>query len=62
MGHIVKAPVIQSRVFEASKFEYKTRHLIDGRIVQCDQKISLVAGLYSIIFISIMCIFQFEIN
>lgn len=60
MGHIVKAPVIQSRVFEASKFEYKTRHLIDGRIVQCDQKISLVAGLYSIIFI--MCIFQFEIT
>lgn len=44
MGHIVKTPVIQSRLFEASKFEYKTRHLIDGRIVQCDQRISLVAG------------------
>lgn len=44
MGHIVKAPVIYDRLFEASKFEYKTRHLIDGRIVQCDQRISLVAG------------------
>lgn len=44
MGHIVKPPVIQTRLFEASKFEYKTRHLIDGRIVQCDQRISLVAG------------------
>ncbi|XP_031630083.1 uncharacterized protein LOC116345128, partial [Contarinia nasturtii] len=44
MGHIVKPPVIYDRLFEASKFEYKTRHLIDGRIVQCDQRISLVAG------------------
>lgn len=44
MGHIVKPPVIYNRLFEASKFEYKTRHLIDGRIVQCDQRISLVAG------------------
>lgn len=44
MGHIVKPPVIYDRLFEATKFEYKTRHLIDGRIVQCDQRISLVAG------------------
>lgn len=44
MGHIVKPPVIHDRLFEASKCEYKTRHLIDGRIVQCDQRISLVAG------------------
>lgn len=26
------------------KYEYKTRHLIDGRIVEVDQRISLVAG------------------
>lgn len=44
MGHIVKPPVIYDRLFEASKCEYKTRHLIDGRIVQCDQRISLVSG------------------
>lgn len=44
MLNIVKPPVICDRLFEASKFEYKTRHLIDGRIVQCDQRISLVAG------------------
>lgn len=44
MGHIIKPPVIYDRLIEASKFEYKTRHLIDGRIVQCDQRISLVAG------------------
>lgn len=43
MGHIVKAPAIHS-LMVASKSEYKTRHLIDGRIVQCDQRISLVSG------------------
>lgn len=32
------------RLIEASKDEYFTRHLIDGRIVNCDQRISLVAG------------------
>lgn len=44
MAHVVKPPTICDRLFEASKFEYKTRHLIDGRIVQCDQRISIVAG------------------
>ncbi|KAJ8976459.1 hypothetical protein NQ317_012837 [Molorchus minor] len=29
---------------EASKDEYVTRHLIDGRIINCDQRISIVAG------------------
>lgn len=43
MGHIVKPPAINSLIV-ASKSEYKTRHLIDGRIVQCDQRISLVSG------------------
>lgn len=44
MVRIVKPPTISERLFEANKFEYKTRHLIDGRIVQCDQRISIVAG------------------
>lgn len=44
MAHIVKPPTMTERLFEASQFEYRTRHLIDGRIVQCDQRISIVAG------------------
>ncbi|XP_023027350.1 methoprene-tolerant isoform X1 [Leptinotarsa decemlineata] len=31
-------------LIEASKEEYMTRHLIDGRIIGCDQRISTVAG------------------
>lgn len=42
--HIIKPPSLRSRLRDACRFEYKTRHLIDGRIVQCDQRISLVAG------------------
>lgn len=44
MLHVIKPPTISDRLIEACKFEYKTRHLIDGRIVQCDQRISIVAG------------------
>ncbi|XP_037034497.1 neuronal PAS domain-containing protein 2-like isoform X1 [Bradysia coprophila] len=44
MARVIKPPTITERLFEANKFEYKTRHLIDGRIVQCDQRISIVAG------------------
>ncbi|CAH1970478.1 unnamed protein product [Acanthoscelides obtectus] len=32
------------RLIEASKDEYVTRHLIDGRIINCDQRISIIAG------------------
>ncbi|XP_056634378.1 circadian locomoter output cycles protein kaput-like isoform X2 [Diorhabda carinulata] len=32
------------RLMEASKEEYVTRHLIDGRIIGCDQRISIIAG------------------
>lgn len=39
--------VIPDRLLEASKQEYWTRHLVDGRIVHCDQRISLVAGYMS---------------
>jgi hypothetical protein len=44
MAKIIKPPNICDRLMEACKYEYKTRHLIDGRIVQCDQRISIVAG------------------
>lgn len=44
MVRVIKPPTISERLFEANKFEYKTRHLIDGRIVQCCQRISIVAG------------------
>ncbi|CAH1123125.1 unnamed protein product [Ceutorhynchus assimilis] len=32
------------RLVAASKDEYVTRHLIDGRIIGCDQRIALIAG------------------
>uniref|UniRef100_A0A182QYH5 Methoprene-tolerant protein n=1 Tax=Anopheles farauti TaxID=69004 RepID=A0A182QYH5_9DIPT len=44
LARIMKVPSICDRLIEACKYEYKTRHLIDGRIVQCDQRISIVAG------------------
>lgn len=44
MARIVKPPMFCDRLIEACRYEYKTRNLIDGRIVQCDQRISIVAG------------------
>jgi hypothetical protein len=44
MCRIMKPPTFCDRFIEACRYEYKTRHLIDGRIVQCDQRISIVAG------------------
>lgn len=44
MVRVLKVPTICDRLIEACKYEYKTRHLIDGRIVQCDHRISVVAG------------------
>lgn len=44
MARVQKVPTICDRLIEACKYEYKTRHLIDGRIVQCDHRISVVAG------------------
>ncbi|TMW44380.1 hypothetical protein DOY81_010537, partial [Sarcophaga bullata] len=43
IARIVRPPAI-NRTVEANRLEYKTRHLIDGRIIDCDQRISLVAG------------------
>lgn len=44
MATVIKPPTICDRLLEACKFEYRTRHLIDGQIVECDQRISIVAG------------------
>ncbi|KAL7046755.1 hypothetical protein ACKWTF_002701 [Chironomus riparius] len=44
MARVIKPPMFCDRLIEACRYEYKTRHLIDGRIVQCDQRISIVAG------------------
>lgn len=34
-------------LLEADKDEYVTRHLVDGRIIFCDHRISIVAGYMS---------------
>lgn len=44
MARVIKPPSFCDRFIEATRCEYKTRHLIDGRIVTCDQRISIVAG------------------
>lgn len=41
---IIRPPKPSSWILDSNNLEYKTRHLIDGRIVDCDQRISLVAG------------------
>ncbi|KAJ8924626.1 hypothetical protein NQ315_000776 [Exocentrus adspersus] len=41
---ICRPEPLVSRLIEASKDEYVTRHLIDGRIINCDQRISIIAG------------------
>ncbi|KAK9884917.1 hypothetical protein WA026_009154 [Henosepilachna vigintioctopunctata] len=35
---------ISNKLLDASRDEYITRHLVDGRIINCDHRISLVAG------------------
>lgn len=32
---------------DANKDEYVTRHLVDGRIIYCDHRVSVVAGYLS---------------
>ncbi|XP_017092948.2 uncharacterized protein gce [Drosophila bipectinata] len=43
-ARIIRPPKIASRQIDANTLEYKTRHLIDGRIIDCDQRIGIVAG------------------
>ncbi|XP_065162211.1 basic helix-loop-helix ARNT-like protein 1 isoform X1 [Atheta coriaria] len=49
---------ITDQLMEASKDEYVTRHLIDGRIINCDQRISFIAG-YMIEEVSGLTAFKF---
>lgn len=41
---ICRPEPLHDRLIQASRDEYITRHLIDGRIITCDQRISIVAG------------------
>ncbi|XP_064555474.1 basic helix-loop-helix ARNT-like protein 2 isoform X3 [Drosophila montana] len=43
-ARIIRPPKIVNRLFDANTLEYRTRHLIDGRIIDCDQRIGIVAG------------------
>ncbi|XP_017154717.1 uncharacterized protein LOC108163755 isoform X1 [Drosophila miranda] len=43
-ARIIRPPKIASRLIDANSLEYRTRHLIDGRIIDCDQRIGIVAG------------------
>ncbi|XP_030378587.1 uncharacterized protein LOC115627149 [Scaptodrosophila lebanonensis] len=43
-ARIIRPPKIASRLIDANALEYRTRHLIDGRIIDCDQRIGIVAG------------------
>ncbi|XP_017779280.1 PREDICTED: aryl hydrocarbon receptor nuclear translocator-like protein 1 isoform X1 [Nicrophorus vespilloides] len=49
---------ISDQLVEASKEEYVTRHLVDGKIINCDQRISFIAG-YMIEEVSGECAFSF---
>lgn len=41
---ICRPEPLSEKLLEAAKDEYVSRHLIDGRIIHCDQRISIVAG------------------
>ncbi|XP_014085986.2 uncharacterized protein gce [Bactrocera oleae] len=43
-ARIIRLPKVINSVTVANAMEYKTRHLIDGSILDCDQRIGLVAG------------------
>ncbi|XP_018782574.1 PREDICTED: uncharacterized protein LOC108964952 isoform X2 [Bactrocera latifrons] len=43
-ARIIRLPKVINSVTVANTMEYKTRHLIDGSILDCDQRIGLVAG------------------
>ncbi|KAL6261686.1 hypothetical protein P5V15_006775 [Pogonomyrmex californicus] len=42
-----KRPITELSIMDANKDEYVTRHLVDGRIIYCDHRISVVAGYMS---------------
>lgn len=44
---VLRPEPLVDQLIEASKEEYVTRHLVDGRIINCDQRISFIAGYMS---------------
>ncbi|XP_029172433.1 circadian locomoter output cycles protein kaput-like isoform X2 [Nylanderia fulva] len=42
-----RRPINELSIMDANKDEYVTRHLIDGRIIFCDHRVSVVAGYMS---------------
>lgn len=42
-----KRPITELSILDANKSEYVTRHLVDGRIIYCDHRVSVVAGYMS---------------
>lgn len=42
-----KRSITELSIIDANKDEYVTRHLIDGRIIYCDHRVSVVAGYLS---------------
>ena len=44
VARLMKKRITELSLLEANKEEYVTRHLLDGRIIFCDHRISLVAG------------------
>ncbi|XP_015125703.1 hypoxia-inducible factor 1-alpha isoform X2 [Diachasma alloeum] len=47
IARLMHRRVTELSLFEATKEEYVTRHLVDGRIIFCDHRISIVAGYMS---------------
>ncbi|XP_076170068.1 uncharacterized protein LOC143148066 isoform X2 [Ptiloglossa arizonensis] len=44
---LIKRPITEISIIDANKDEYVTRHLVDGRIIYCDHRVSVVAGYLS---------------
>jgi len=42
-----KRPITELSIIDANKNEYVTRHLLDGHIIYCDHRVSIVAGYMS---------------
>ncbi|KAL0115866.1 hypothetical protein PUN28_011027 [Cardiocondyla obscurior] len=42
-----KRPITELSIIDVNKDEYVTRHLVDGRIIYCDHRVSVVAGYMS---------------
>ncbi|CAK9797329.1 Neuronal PAS domain-containing protein 2 [Anthophora quadrimaculata] len=55
---LMRRPITKISIIDANKDEYITRHLVDGRIIYCDHRVSVVAGYLSE-EVSGLCAFRF---